>query len=104
MKTSFEAVWERIQKELVANLVVKNWGWARGFSGNIFKVVRVTDSYVICDPPKAKNNQNVPKDDFKKIWEVWDQYLLGKIKRYEIRDICRYSSYIISIYHHLGLS
>lgn len=100
----FEKIWSRIQKELYSGLIIPNWGFVRGLTGNKFKVERITENAVVCDPPNAKNRQYVPKDDFKIIWEVWDLYLQYEVKRYEIAEISRFSSYIISIFNFLGLS
>jgi len=59
---------------------------------------------MIIDSPTAKNLQTVPKSDFKKVWEKWEEYLSGKVLRHEIRDECtRFSSYIISIYRELKI-
>jgi len=95
----FENIWLRIQRELKNGQVVQNWSMAKGFTGNTFEIVSVTDKAIICNPPKSTNLQVISKKEFEKVWEVWDKYLLGKIPRYSLRDMTRFSSYIISILH-----
>jgi len=100
MTVSFDDKWERLLKELYKGQVIKNWGKGHGFTGNTFKIIDITEDVVICQPPKAINLQVVPKDNFRKVWEIWPKYLSGDYPRYQIRDeITRFSSYIISIFH-----
>lgn len=104
MALSFENIWNRVRNELQKGQVIKNWGNARGFSGNTFKIVEINENKVVCKPPNAKNLQIVPKDDFKKVFEIWPKYFLGNYPRYQIRDeVTRYSSYIISIFKYLAI-
>ena len=92
------------QESIKPGMKVEYWGLARGSKGTKFSIHSIDKSYVICDPPKAKNLQSVPKKDFQQVWELWKDYILGEVQRQFIRDeITRYSSYIISIYKHLDL-
>jgi hypothetical protein len=102
MALSFENIWIRVRNELQIGQVIKNWGNARGFTGNTFQIIGITEKIVECVPPKAKNSQKVPKGDFEKLWGIWQKYITDEILRNEIGDMSRYSSYIISIFHHLG--
>lgn len=100
----FKFIWKKVQKEIKEGEVIRNWGKARGYTGNTFKIVSVTENLVVCKPIKAKNLQPVPKKDFQQVWELWKDYILGEVQRKFIRDeITRYSSYIISIYKYLDL-
>ena len=40
-------------------------------------------------------------EDFASVYELWNDYIEGDVPRYELRNITRYSKYIISIYHWL---
>ena len=102
MSENFEKLWSEIRNTLQEGQVIKYWGQARGYSGRSFKISRIQNSFIVIDSPTAKNLQVIPKNDFEKVWEIWEKYLSGKIFRYEIRDECtRFSSYIISIYREL---
>lgn len=104
MDMSFAEVWEKIQKELSVGKEIDNWGKARGYSGNQFTIIEISEDEIVCDPPKASYLQHVPKLDFEAVWEIWPKYLNGSFPRYIIRDeITRFSSYIISIFKYLGL-
>lgn len=71
----------------------------RGYLGDSMAVVGVRENYIEVDAPNATAIQVVPKDDFEKVWEVWADYKRQKVKRYELRDMTRFSKYIISILH-----
>ena len=78
---------------------IKNWTAFKGYLGDEMTVVGVREFYFEVKSPNARNVQFVPKDDFKKVWEVWADYKSQKVRRYEIRNITRFSKYIISILH-----
>jgi hypothetical protein len=85
----FEKLWQRLQHELTSGTVVSNWTAAKGYLGDSFTIVAVRDDRVAVDSPGAKNVQMVPRRDF------------DRIPRYALRDLTRFSKYIISILHHL---
>lgn len=104
MQEDFSIVWDRLQRTIKRGMKIDNWGLSRGYTKNTFKIYSIDSNYVVCDPPKAKSLQYVPKDDFLKIWEIWGDYMNEKVQRKFIRDyISRFSSYIISIYRFLKL-
>jgi hypothetical protein len=45
--------------------------------------------------------QRISDKDFAKVSEVWNAYINGNFQRYKMRDITRFSKYIISIFHHI---
>jgi hypothetical protein len=102
MDGDFEMVWDQIQKNITPGMVIKNWGKARGYTGNSFSIHSISELKIICKPPKAKNFQLVPKRDFFMVWEFWEDYKEGSVQRKFFRDkVSRFSSYIISIFHFL---
>lgn len=97
----FEELWQRLQRELRSGTVVSNWTAYQGDLGDSFTVVAVRDDRVAVESPGAKNIQMVPRRHFEAVYEVWRGYLAGRIPRYALRDLTRFSKYIISIIHHL---
>lgn len=63
------------------------------------RVAEIGINYIKIDSPKAETIQVIPKDDFEKVWDVWVDYKNQKLLRNELRDLTRYSKYIISILH-----
>ena len=98
MKT-FELFWPDLVSHLKPGLTVDNWTAFRGNLGDTMRVVDIRDGYIEIEAPKAKSIQRVPKDDFKKVWDVWSDYKSQKLPRFEIRDMTLYSKYIISVLH-----
>jgi len=64
---------------------------------NIFEAL-AEDDYVLVYPEDG-SLQRIPKEDFRIVYDVWEQYLAREVRRYEIRDKTRFSSHIISIIH-----
>jgi len=89
--------WGRICAAIGAGQVIHNWSAANGFTGGSFEVVEVAIDHIVVDPPKARNRQTVPRPDFESVLSVWPQYLAGSIPRSQLRELTRYSSYIISM-------
>jgi hypothetical protein len=96
---SFEAFWSYLQVNLKPGTDVKNWTAFNGYLGNKMTIVGVYNQAVEVDAPKAKTIQVVPIEDFKRVWQVWLDYKANKVRRYELRDLTRFSKYIISILH-----
>jgi hypothetical protein len=102
VSTSFEKQWMEISDSLHVGQAINNWGYVRGYTGKSFKISRIETNFIVIDSPSAKNLQRVPKDDFRKVWEIWEAYLSQKVLRNKITAfITRYSSYVISIFHDL---
>jgi hypothetical protein len=95
----FEMIWLDLIQQIRLGLTVKNWTALRGYLGDEMTVVGYDDGHIEIKAPKAKTIQRVPKADFKKVWNVWLDYKLQKVPRFEIRDQTPYSKYIISILH-----
>lgn len=98
---TFADTWNSIQNNLGPGAQVRNWTAAKGYLGDIFTIVRVSSGHVVISSPDAKNEQSVPKQDFQKLHGVWIGYCERSIQRQDIRDMTRFSKYIISILHHI---
>ncbi|MBI3089595.1 MAG: hypothetical protein HYY96_02925 [Candidatus Tectomicrobia bacterium] len=99
---TFDERWEALQATLYADTEIPNWTAANGYFGDPFRIVLVTPSYIEVDPRRAENIQHIPKGEFRKVHERWEGYLRGTFPRKELRDLTRFSKYIISIFHWLG--
>ena len=95
--SEFESIWNLLQRKLKSGTEISNWTAYRGFLGDTMKIIDIKENSIEVETPKAENIQHVPKEDFEKVWDVWRDYKIQKIKRYELRDMTRFSKYIISI-------
>lgn len=98
---TFADTWNSIQSDLGPGAQVKNWTAAKGYLGDIFTIAHVSPGYIVVSSPEAENAQSVPKQDFEKLHGVWSGYCAGSIQRQDIRDMTRFSKYIISILHQM---
>ncbi|MBW1999840.1 MAG: hypothetical protein JRJ29_17995 [Deltaproteobacteria bacterium] len=97
----FINTWNALQTQLTPGTVIRNWTAQNGFLGDEFTIVSVSQNYIEVDTPRAQNIQRIPQRDFQIVYNLWDDYRLGNIRRHEIRDQTRFSKYIISILHWL---
>jgi hypothetical protein len=97
--TTFDSVWSQLQNSLKPGRAIKNWTVLRGYLGDTMKITGVRSGYIEVDAPNASTTQVISKEDFEKVWEIWPEYNGGKFPRYQIRDMTRFSKYIISIMH-----
>jgi len=96
MNATFDVFWGTLKAALQGKTQIRNWTVDSGFIGDDFSV-QTSSGTIHCDPPGV----NVSKQDFESIWEVWEQYLIGRVKRKELRDLPHYNTkYVISILHH----
>ena len=98
---TFDAIWSDLLTNLKVGTEIKNWTAFRGYLGDSMKITSVRKDYIEVKAPKAINPQIVPRDDFQKVWDVWKDYNAQKVQRQEVRDMTRFSKYIISIFHWL---
>lgn len=95
----FEELWRQIQRDISVGDTIENWTQHRGYSGDEF-IIRVMDTrFIEVESPDAENSQRVPREDFSAVYELWGDYLARRVPRYQIRDLTRFSKYIISILH-----
>jgi hypothetical protein len=94
----FEEVWDDIQHRLKKGTDISNWshdGRARG----ITHVDEVYYYEVWVSGHRTTKSRLVRRDDFKRLYELWDRYKEGQVKRGEITDKSHNSSYIFAILH-----
>ena len=97
----FEGMWARIQREIAPGDTIRNWSRYRGYRGKDFTIHGVGARFVEIDSPGAKSIQHIPRMDFARVHEHWDAYNAGVFARSKLRDITRFSTYVISILHHV---
>lgn len=96
----FQEMWNYILGNIQAGQSIDNWTRDKGFLGDQFTIIIFGPNYIGIDTPGAQNIQKVSRQNFQAVYNVWDQYLNGTLKRHQIRDsITRSSKYIISILH-----
>lgn len=99
MNKSFDGVWQYLQRNLKPETEIQNWAVFNEYLGDNMTVTNIHQNYIYVHAPKAQTLQHIPKGDFKLVWELWSDYIEQRVKRYQIRDLTRFSKYIISIFH-----
>ena len=97
----FERGWARIQRSLAPGHTIRNWTQYGGYLGDEFTVRAVEARAVVVATPGAMNLQRVPREDFAAVHGRWEDYCAGRFPRHGLRDMTRFSKYVISILHHV---
>lgn len=97
----FETIWREIQRGLDVGDAIRNWTQRNGYIGDDFTIRAMGAGFVEIDSPGARNFQRVSREDFAAVYEMWDDYNAGRVPRNQVRDVTRFSKYIISILHHV---
>ena len=87
--------------KLKPGTTVKNWTALKGYLGDEFTIVSVSDKAVEIDTPKAKHVQRVSRQDFEVTFDNWSAYCSAKLSRQELTEMTRYSKYTLSIIKYL---
>ena len=98
---NFEALWREIQHSVDVGDTIRNWTQHSGYIGDDFMIRDMGAEFVEIYSPGVTNIQRVPKKDFAAVCEMWDEYKAGRVPRYQVTDVTRFSKYIISILHHV---
>jgi len=98
---SFIKTWAELQSILKPSVLIRNWTAAKGYLGDDFKIASISSTHVDVDSPKAANIQRVSKRDFEVMFNNWDLYCSGRVKRQELVSKTRVSKYTMSILKHL---
>lgn len=102
-KTDFGIFWSRLTSWLSHRQRIINWTVKSGEIGENFEAVYAGGDYITVYPKSALYVQKAPKNDFKLIYEKWDEYVAKLIPRsYFVKGPIahiRFSKYIISIIH-----
>ncbi|HOH20775.1 MAG TPA: hypothetical protein PKX41_14010 [Anaerolineaceae bacterium] len=101
MAEFFNKIWEKLMVVLTPGLMIPNWTELKGYMGDTMRIMSVSEEAIVVQAPLAKHLQRIPRDDFEKFWQIWEDYQSGRIPRGEITELTRYSKYIISILHWL---
>ena len=97
----FESLWCQLQREISVGDTIRNWSQHKGYLGGVFTICAVESEFVQVEPPNAINRQHIRRGEFAKVYDHWGAYNSGRLPRNELRDITRFSTYVISILHHL---
>jgi hypothetical protein len=95
--SSFDAFWEYLQKNLKPGTEIRNWTVDKGYLGDVMTIKIVTGPFIEVEVSSAKNIQRVPREHFEIVFAVWKDYVAKIRKRSDVRDMTRFSKYIISI-------
>jgi hypothetical protein len=95
--SEFENLWNFLQRKLKPGIEIPNWTAYGGYLGDSMTITDIHHNSIEVKAPKARNVQHVPKKDFENVWRIWSDYKIQKVKRYELRDMTRFSKYVISI-------
>jgi len=97
---AFDNFWEILTNALGNEKLIRNWTVDKGYlRRGDFPAIYRGGEYIECRPPNAKYPQLVLKKDFQYMYDNWQDYLSGRIKRSVLRDKSRYTKYTISILH-----
>ena len=97
LASSFEAIWDGIQRALQPGATVLNWGLARGYTGGSFKIDDMDRSSVTVFGGKMIAARRVSKGEFEKLHAVWDAYRARRFPRSDMRALSQNTTYILSI-------
>jgi hypothetical protein len=103
MALTFDAVWTQIADELRPGTAVQNWGVARGFAGRTFEVMDVERTVITIFGGDMQMPRRLSKDDFARVYAVWDAYIGGRYPRSKMTDLSQNTTYIVSILHGLNV-
>lgn len=95
----FENFWKLVQESLVPKQTIQNWSNANGYLGNEFAIHSIDSNGITVLTIEENRERHIEKSEFQQIFQLWDEYCKGNIKRYELRNININTTYIISIIH-----
>lgn len=103
MPDNFDNVWRHIQTSLKEGEAIRNWSAYRGYTEGRFIVDHHMQPTAITVRSDGKSQpRRISKGDFKKVWEVWEQYSSGNYPRSKLIFLSQNTTYIISILNKLG--
>ena len=100
-KQDLELLWQQLQRDLHLGDTIRNWSQRGGYLGGVFTIHNSGAEFVEVDPHDAVHNQYIRKEEFAKVYDLWDAYNSGHVPRYVLRDLTHFSTYVLSILHHL---
>jgi hypothetical protein len=100
---TFFNFWQDLQVKLKGGENIRNWTAAKGYIGDEFKIVGISDDCVEVKSPNAKTIQYAKKYDFEVMFNNWKPYCSRKLQRQELVEQTRVSKYTMSIIKHLEM-
>lgn len=97
----FSGFWKLLREKLKELTLIKNWTADKGYYGEDFEANSVPVNEVVrCYLPNKREPIKLERNEFKFVFDKWNDYINGIIKRAEFSKI-RTSKYVISIIHHI---
>ena len=95
----FDIIWYELTTSLKPGNEIKHWNPYNGYLGEGLTIISCSTDSISINPPRVWDSQIIPKKDFKRVWDVWPDYLALRLDRREIHGLTDHSKYIISIFH-----
>ena len=80
---------------------VKRWCMHTGDTDQKFPVEEATPRGINCLSINASKKITIPKSDIKKLYDVWEGYIDGRVSRMEIIEKIPRPTYCVSLMKHL---
>lgn len=93
----FNLLWNEIINTLKPSQQIQNWTKYNGFLESEFEIYSITNNAIEVLTIKDKHQRLIPKTDFENIFNNWNKYISGEIKRNELQNKNKNTTYIISI-------
>jgi hypothetical protein len=97
IEATFDTFWTELKSFLSVRKLIRNWTVQKGYYGENFEAIYDFGKVVVF--PISASRQEVPRADFKLIFDNWRKYIDGKIDRKELCEYSRFTKYTISIIH-----
>jgi hypothetical protein len=101
---NFEDFWNKgidfLQSKITdadPGLVIDNWRVDKGNSGERFPIVGAGPDEIKCLSIYASKRIGLPQEDMEILFEMWDGYLAGEIKRMDLIDNIPRPAYCVSV-------
>ncbi|UCE65991.1 MAG: hypothetical protein JSU85_14225 [Candidatus Zixiibacteriota bacterium] len=80
---------------------VKRWCVHTEDTGQMFPLVEANPREIKCLSINASRSISIPKSDMKKLYEIWDDYIDGKVSRMQIIEKVPRPTYCVSLMKYL---
>jgi hypothetical protein len=80
---------------------VERWCVHTGETDQKFPVIEANPREIKCLSINASKNISIPKSDMKKLYDVWEMYIDGRVTRMEIIERIPRPTYCVSLMKHL---
>jgi len=103
----FDTFWRELVTWLSDKQNIRNWTAFHQTTGEDFEAQYGGSDYVLAYPEPPAKTQRIPKADFKVVFENWEGYINGRLKRsifvHGPIAFSRFTKYTISIIHQFKL-